>query len=92
MASELTSDDIMKLGERLYLDRIQSQVEPDYVGDYIAIDVISGDYVVSARSVEAVQSIRSSHEDAVIALMRVGYETADAIGARVHRRGESRAA
>lgn len=92
MVTKLTPDETMQIGEKLYLERIQSHVEPQYIGQYIAIDVVSGDYVVSENSVEATDKIHEVHPNAVVALMRVGYETAAAMGGRLRRRDDTRAA
>ena len=92
MPSELSADEIMAIGEKLYLERIQAEVEPKFDGQYIAIDVISGNYVVSTSSIEAVDAVHAAHADAVISLLRVAYTSTEAIGARLQRRDKIRAA
>jgi len=92
MTSNLEAEETVRLGEKLYIDRIQRLVEPDMIGQYVAIDVTTGDFVVSQSSVEATDAIHKVHPEAVVALLLVGYDSTSAIGARLHRRDETQAA
>jgi hypothetical protein len=39
--------EIVRRGEQLYFEKIRSQVEPASIGQFVAIDTNSGDFVVS---------------------------------------------
>jgi len=64
--------------------RAESRLEPDHHGEYVFLDVATGDYDVDSDPLAAMARARAKHPDTVFYIVRVGYATVGRIGAR-HR-------
>ncbi len=78
--------EIAILGDEIYERDIRPQVEPEHVGEVIAIDVDSGDYALAGSASIAAKRLREQRPDAQVWLMRVGYETLRSFGGGSRRR------
>ena len=77
----------VRLGKEIYERDILPQVESDHFGDYVAIDVATGDWAVAATTRGAVERLRVQRPDAVDVLCeRVGYRDLRSFGAGSLRR------
>ncbi len=65
--------EICRRGQEIYNRDIRALVEPEHKGEVVAIDVISGDYVLGEKSQGILEQLRERHPDAIIYLHRVGY-------------------
>lgn len=75
------------LGEEIYERRIAPQLEPAHVGEYVAIDVDSGDWALADDLLAASAKLRAEHPATVnIWLIRVGYDVVAGFGAQPSRR------
>ena len=75
------------LGKEIYLRDILPQVETEHFGDYVAIDVETGDWAVADTTRLAVDRLLEQHPDAVdILCERVGYRALRSFGAGSLRR------
>jgi len=92
MARAMTMEETVRRGEQIFSEQIRANIGPESMDHYVAIDVVSGDYVISQSSVEATDAIHVKRPNAIVALLRVGYDTGAAIGASLHRRDETGAA
>ena len=80
-------EETARLGKELYERDIRSQVEADHHGEYVAIDVESGDWAVANSDGEALERLRALRPGAVDVLMeRVGYRALHSFGAGALRR------
>jgi hypothetical protein len=70
---------IAAVGEAIYKDRYQRELEQTSRGMFVAINVDSGDAAISDSDVVAVHSMREK-KPSRIHLIRVGYSTAYRIG------------
>ncbi|ETW97055.1 MAG: hypothetical protein ETSY1_24170 [Candidatus Entotheonella factor] len=61
MPAMIDPDSLATQVEALYIQRIKAVVEPAHIGEYLAIEVESGDYFLGATLVEAA----SAHDAAV---------------------------
>jgi len=77
-----TREEIISQGKALYQERIRQEVEPASTGQFLVVDVETGDYELGAESAEVVNRAREKHPDAPLFLMRVGYPTAVKLGGR----------
>jgi hypothetical protein len=59
-------------GETLYTTRIKALVEPAHIGEYIAIDIDSGDYFLGRTVVEAAIKARATYPDKCFHFIKVG--------------------
>ena len=80
-------EEAARLGREIYERDILPQVESDHFGEYVAIDVDSGHWVVADREIAAAERLRAMCPDAVNVLMeRVGYRALRSFGAGSLRR------
>ena len=81
-----TVEETASLGDGIYERDIRPHVEPEHVGEVIAIDVDSGDYALADSASAAAKRLRERRPDAQVWLMRVGYETLRSFGGGSRRR------
>ena len=77
----------VRLGKAIYQRDILPRVETGHFGEYVAIDVETGDWVVAETTRIAVERLRERRPDAVDVLCeRVGYRALRSFGAGSLRR------
>ena len=77
------------LGREIYERDILPEVELDHFGEYVAIDVETGDWAIADSTRVAVERLRMQRPDAVdILCERVGYRALRSFGAGSLRRTE----
>ena len=80
-------DEIARLGKEIYKRDILPQVEADHFGEYVAIDVETGDWAVADGEIAALDRLRALRPEAIDVLMeRVGYRALRSFGAGSLRR------
>ncbi len=60
---------------RKILEEISEDLEKEYFGKAVAIDVETGDYFIGDTGIEATKEVRKKHPNKVFFLGRVGYQT-----------------
>ena len=68
--------EIKARGEAIYIERVQRQVESIEKGQFVVIDVETGDYEVDADDATATRRLLKRRPDAVTYGVRVGYRAA----------------
>lgn len=68
--------------EEYYEQHLRASLEPDHKGDYLVLDVESGDYEVDADETAAIDRARAKHPDRVFYILRIGHPAAVFIGAK----------
>ena len=82
-------DEAVRLGKAIYERDILPVVEADHFGEYVAIDVETGDWTVADTTRVAVERLRVRRPDAIdILCERVGYRALRSFGAGSLRRTE----
>lgn len=80
-------EEAVRLGREIYKQSILPQVEAEHFGEYVAIDVETGDWAVADTTRAAVERLQVRHPDAVDVLCeRVGYRALRSFGAGSLRR------
>ena len=75
------------LGREIYVRDIRHKVEPELVGKYVAIDVVSGCWAVGESTMEARNRLGEMRPEAVDVWMEwIGYEAVYSIGGGTPRR------
>ena len=75
-------DETARLGDEIYRRDIRSQVEADHDGEYVAIDVDSGNWAIAESELAASDLLLAQRPDAIdVWLLRVGYRRWPALGA-----------
>jgi hypothetical protein len=72
----------------IYAESIRARVEPARVGDFVVVDLESGDFEVDSEKLAALDRLRARRPDAKPFLLRAGYPTAAVLGGPF--RGRSR--
>lgn len=69
-------------GRAIYEERIRSTVEPEHMGEFLAINVDTGEYELGSDDVAVMKRAAERHPVHSLYGMRVGYRTMGRIGAR----------
>ena len=81
------AEETARLGDEIYERDILPQVEADHFGEYVAIDIETGDWAIADTTRIAVDRLRAQRPDAVDVLCeRVGYRALRSFGAGSLRR------
>ena len=83
--ARLTSDEIVKAGEEIYSADLRAALEPDNLGRFVAIDIVSRDYRVGDEHIATVDALREARPDAVVYTKRIGYTALAVMGGRMKR-------
>lgn len=78
--SRHTAKEIAELGESIYNEKLRSQVEPDHKGEFLVLDITTGEYEIDANDVDALLRLRNRLPDAVIYGVCIGRRAAYRIG------------
>jgi hypothetical protein len=72
--------DVVKAAERLYAERLKPQLEPGHIGEFVAIEPVSGEHFLGKTLSEAIQAARRAHPTRLPYAMRVGTRPAIHLG------------
>lgn len=75
-----TPEEIARRGEEIYERDIRPGIEREHTGEFLVVDVTTGDYELSADEAEAFQRAEENNPEGLFYLMRVGYRAAHRIG------------
>ena len=82
-------EETARLGDEMYRRDVKAQVEADHDGEYVAIDVDSGNWAVAGSELAASDLLLAQCPDAIdVWLLRVGYRAVASIGGGSLRRAE----
>ena len=84
-----SKEETARLGDEIYRRDIRAQVEADHDGEYVAIDVDSGNWAIAESELAASDLLLAQCPDAIdVWLLRVGYRAVASIGGGSLRRAE----
>jgi hypothetical protein len=66
----------------LYEQQIRAQVEASHAGQFLILDIETGDYEIDAEDVRALQRAKAKHPEGAFYIVRVGSPTAYRLGAQ----------
>jgi hypothetical protein len=75
LPTKYSKEEIARRGEELYEKSIRPQVEAEFDGKILAIDIDSGDYEIDDTTLPAADRLRLQHSDAEIYVLRIGHDT-----------------
>ncbi len=84
------AEEIARRGQEIYERDIRSGVEPQHTGEFLVVDVTTGDYELSPDEAEAFCRAEEKNPEGLFYLMRVGHRAAHRIGGRFLPAGEAR--
>src|SRR4051812_15425703 len=77
-----TPEEVAARARAIYEERIRSLVEPEHRGEFLVIDVDTGEYELGADDVAVMKRAASKHPAYSLYGMRIGYRTMGRIGMR----------
>jgi hypothetical protein len=81
--SSYSADETVQRAEDLYEQRLRPLVKAQYRGQYIAIDIESGEYEIGENYHAAAHTLLDRQPNAAIGVLRIGYPAVGRIGERV---------
>jgi hypothetical protein len=81
-ATQLSASEIVARGTRIYETRLRPLLEPAHNGEYVVIDVETGEYEVDADHLMASDRAAAKRAGAPLYATRVGMRTVTRIGGR----------
>jgi hypothetical protein len=78
-----SSATIVERGQALYDQTIREKVEPSHHGEFLVVDIETGEFEIDASELAALERAQAKHPGAALYLMRVGYRAAHRIGGRL---------
>jgi hypothetical protein len=79
--SPVDMDDFIRRAEQLYASRLRSQLEPEHLDEFVAIEPMSGDYYLGKTLSDAIGLARRAHPNCLAHAVRVGHKAAIHFGA-----------
>lgn len=67
-----SAEETARRGDMIYEQAIRAQVEPEHVGEVVAIDIESGAWAIAEDALSAARALRAREPDAEVWLVRVG--------------------
>lgn len=77
-----TTEEIARRGRAIYERRIRWEVEPEYDGKVLAIDVVTGDYSIGDNDLDALDRAEVKNPEGLFYFARVGRRAVHRIGGR----------
>jgi hypothetical protein len=68
------SENVARLAELLYEQRLKTLLEPSHVNEFVAIEPISGDYFLGSTLSESIGAARRAHPGRLVHALRVGHQ------------------
>jgi hypothetical protein len=77
-----TAEEVATRGETIYEQQIRAKVEATHKGQFVVIDIETGDYEIDADDLAATKRALAKRPAAVLYGLRIGYPAAYRLGGR----------
>ena len=77
------SEEIAQLGEETYARDIRARVEKDHFGEFLVLDVHTGEYEIDPDETQAVSRMIARNPGGARYILRIGFRTAHRLGGRL---------
>jgi len=82
----LSHEEVAKIAEKIYEDRIRQKVESEgNIGKMVIIDIETGDYEIDKNGLNAANRLIKKHPDPRLYGIRIGYNVAASLGGVMER-------
>jgi len=78
--AKYTAEEVESRGEAIYDQEIRPQVEAEHKGEFLVLDIETGQYEIDKDDVTATKRALAKRPDAVLYGLRIGYPTAYRLG------------
>lgn len=85
---QVRREEIARRGNEIYQRNIRSQVMPQHKGQFLILDILSGDYEIDADDMSAEERLRARRPDGVLFGLRIGYTSAYTLAGRMIEEAE----
>ena len=68
----LSLEDITRLGEKFYTEKLKEKFEKDHMGQYVVVDVEQNKYVINSDRLIAIEEARKTFGDKLFYIIQVG--------------------
>ena len=75
-----SSEEIVRRGQALYDQQIRAQVETSHPGEFLVLDIETGDYETDRNELAGLKRAKAKNPDAALYILRVGESTAYRVG------------
>jgi hypothetical protein len=76
-------EEVSRIGEAIYNERLRSFLEPQYNGQYVAVHLDTGDYEVGRGTSKPHFALRARHPDGMIMVRFIGIATDEDVPDRI---------
>ena len=80
--TKLSSREVAARGEDWYEHTLKPQLESDHLGEFLVVDVQTGEYEIGQDYILPTERLLSKHPDALLYALRIGYRSVGRIGGR----------
>ena len=80
--TQYTREEIVRRGQALYEEQIRPHVECEHRGEFLVVDVDTGEYEIDVDELSAVRRAKAKNADATLYLVRIGFPAAYRLGGR----------
>ena len=77
-------NEIVRRGEAIYQDRIRGHVEADHFGEFLVINVLTGEYEMDPDDLAVSRRAKARFKDAPLFTLRIGHSGAYRLGGHFH--------
>jgi hypothetical protein len=77
-----TAEEVAARGEALYEQQLRTHVEAAHMGEFVVVDIETGDYEIDVDDLAATKRALAKRPDAVLYGLRIGAPTAYRLGGR----------
>lgn len=78
--SKYSTKEIVERGEAIYQQQIREQVERDHHGEFLVLDILTGEYETDPEDIMATKRLMARCPNAVIYGLRIGYRASYRLG------------
>ena len=81
--------DVARRGEALYEREFRDRLEPEHTGEFLVLDVETGDHEIDSDQMAAILRAHAKHPDRASSryTIRIGYDAVHVIGGALRPRG-----
>ena len=80
--TEVLPSEVAARGEEWYESHLKQQVEPDHIGEFLVVDVNTGDYEIGRDYIQLTERLLAKRPGAMLYALRVRYRSVGRIGGR----------
>ena len=78
----MPKEEVVARGKQIYNEKLRSHAERDHLGQFIVVDVFSGDFEIGVDDLDASLRMLDRRPDALLYGVRIGDEVAYRFGGR----------